>query len=921
MSKRFSNFSKYRNANLSAAKREEWYMLPPNHVNLSGDSVPFHASQDLLAFRSGLRGSAVAIVPIANAGRIPAGTPVIEGASGAITDLQFSPWTSEGHDLLAAGGENGCVKIWKIPSAGLDETISSPLATLPTLDKRIESLAYNPAADGILAASAGNQIAVYDVTKASVSFTLDSADLVQSISWKSNGALLASTSRDKQLNIYDPRGSGASPVQTAPCHTGIKAAKVVWIGNSDLVFTTGFSQRREREYALWDTRNLSKPLTLTSLDTSPGLITPLYDADTGMLFLAGKGDTSIRWVEVKADDASSPISPGAVTFNSSTVLAGATLLPKLAVNVMECEVDRIFSIASDGSAIIPISVTVPRKSHIDFHADLFPDTPSNIASLGAEQWLSGVTELPALTSLDPQKRMRQKTVSPGEPSAAAASAPAPIATGSTTTESAAQPISVGNSQYAVSSESAAVKPQPKFLIPKQSSYRFVSGKTQQSYDDLRGLSVNLPNESSGLEANSKYLAFLLAGSGGRVAVWPRAATGRLPVKIPCTVSGADIKDFKFNPFDDSCLVTATDEGRVHIWKIPDGGLADDIDAAEFTFVAHSSRPSVIQFHPTVSNLLLTASTQIRLWDLRTRAQLLDIPHPDMVLACSFRLDGNQVVTTCRDGQIRIFDARTGALLQEGPSHEGVKASRVLWMGKSDQLVSVGFGKASQREINVYASDDLKKPLHSVVVDTSPSVLMPFYDEDTSLLYLSGRGESSTLIYELSSSGPTPVSRFDTTGIQQGFSFLPKTTCDVRTVEIAHGYRLTQTAIESFSFTVPRLKKEFFQDDIFVPTRDVETACLDVDNWKAGENVDLKYVDLKPADMQALSNAPVEVTKVLVTTGTTRFDELVKSMVQRAQDEGEDEELPQDKVEGVDDDEWVSAPAIRQRRCPINPRRM
>lgn len=39
---------------------------------------------------------------------------------------------------------------------------------------------------------------------------------------------------------------------------------------------------------------------------------------------------------------------------------------------------------------------------------------------------------------------------------------------------------------------------------------------------------------------------------------------------------------------------------------------------------------------------------------------------------------------------------------------------------------------------VYKSNDLKQPLTTVGLDVSPAILMPFYDEDSSTLFLTGR---------------------------------------------------------------------------------------------------------------------------------------------------------------------------------------
>jgi coronin-7 len=42
--------------------------------------------------------------------------------------------------------------------------------------------------------------------------------------------------------------------------------------------------------------------------------------------------------------------------------------------------------------------------------------------------------------------------------------------------------------------------------------------------------------------------------------------------------------------------------------------------------------------------------------------------------------------------------------------------------------------------------------------------------------------------------------------------------------------------------------EFFQDDIFIPTRDLESSSLSAQQWFDGEDKDPKLIDLRPSDM-------------------------------------------------------------------------
>lgn len=60
----------------------------------------------------------------------------------------------------------------------------------------------------------------------------------------------------------------------------------------------GFDAARLRQIMIRDVRNLSQTQKTLELDCSTGILMPLFDADTNMLFLAGKGDTTILYMEL-----------------------------------------------------------------------------------------------------------------------------------------------------------------------------------------------------------------------------------------------------------------------------------------------------------------------------------------------------------------------------------------------------------------------------------------------------------------------------------------------------------------------------------------------------------------------------------------------------------------------------------------------
>lgn len=95
----------------------------------------------------------------------------------------------------------------------------------------------------------------------------------------------------------------------------------------------------------------------------------------------------------------------------------------------------------------------------------------------------------------------------------------------------------------------------------------------------------------------------------------------------------------------------------------------------------------------------------------------------------------------------------------------------------------------------------------VGLDVAPAILIPFYDEDSSTLFVTGKGDSTIFTYEVTDDAPylCPLSHHRCASLHQGLSFLTKNHCDVRNVEFAKSYRLTNNSIEPLSFTVPRLK--------------------------------------------------------------------------------------------------------------------
>jgi coronin-1B/1C/6 len=136
------------------------------------------------------------------------------------------------------------------------------------------------------------------------------------------------------------------------------------------------------------------------------------------------------------------------------------------------------------------------------------------------------------------------------------------------------------------------------------------------------------------------------------------------------------------------------------------------------------------------------------------------------------------------------------------------------------------------------------------IDQAAGVIMPFYDEDTQVLYLAGKGDGNVRYYEFVSEEPYafPLADFRSSVSAKGMAVVPKRGLDIMGCETARLLKLTSNTVEPLSFRVPR-KSEAFQDDIFPDTKSGE-AAHSADEWLGGSDLPPKTMSLNPANKSA-----------------------------------------------------------------------
>ncbi|KDN41079.1 putative CRN1 [Tilletiaria anomala UBC 951] len=415
----------------------------------------------------------------------------------------------------------------------------------------------------------------------------------------------------------------------------------------------------------------------------------------------------------------------------------------------------------------------------------------------------------------------------------------------------------------------------RFVRP--SKYRHVYGnpaKKEGCYDNVKV--SNNAWDTNLVAANGRYVSVnWQASGGGAFAVIPTANYGKLPDIYPlCRGHSAPVLDTAFSPFNDQMLASASDDGTIGVWKVDDtlfdvldmsekekekaGGVKDMHPVAK---IAGGSGRKVGQvlFHPTANNVMAAASGDhiVRLYDIEAGVAKVELKgFTDAMQSFDFDWTGSTLVATSRDRKLRTFDTRKGGdPVQVAESHGGIKGARVVWCGSLDRIITTGFSKMSDRQLFLWDSTNLSKPLKSITLDSSSGIIMPFWS-DNNICFLAGKGDGNIRYYEYESDELHYLTEYKSTEPQRGLTFIPRRSLNTDENEIARAMKVTGNMVQPISFLVPR-RADSFQSDIFPPAPS-DVPALSAAEFFAGKTSMPNLINLD--DKSGVLGKPAEPPK-------------------------------------------------------------
>uniref|UniRef100_G1N9Z5 Coronin n=1 Tax=Meleagris gallopavo TaxID=9103 RepID=G1N9Z5_MELGA len=355
--------SKFRHVYGKAASKEKCYDCVPITHSVHDNHFCAVNPHFIAVVTECAGGGAFLVIPIHQTGKLDPHYPRICGHKGNVLDIKWNPFNDF---VIASCSEDATVKIWDIPKHLLTKNITTPTKELLGHTRRVGLIEWHPTANNILFSSGHDyKIMIWNLdSRESVLSNpvkiLDAhKDVVLSMSFNTDGSLLAIACRDKKIRLIDPR---ARTVLQEASYKSHRANKVLFLGNMKKLLSTGISRWNNRQIVLWD-----------------------------------QGDGNIRYYEISPEK---PYLSYLMEYRSQLPQKGIAMMPKRGLEVTACEIFRFYKLIPTKSLIEPVSMIVPRWSE-SYQEDIYPLTTGGQPAMTAQEWLNGFNKGPLLVSLRP----------------------------------------------------------------------------------------------------------------------------------------------------------------------------------------------------------------------------------------------------------------------------------------------------------------------------------------------------------------------------------------------------------------------------------------------------------------------------------------------------------------------------------------
>lgn len=255
-------------------------------------------------------------------------------------------------------------------------------------------------------------------------------------------------------------------------------------------------------------------------------------------------------------------------------------------------------------------------------------------------------------------------------------------------------------------------------------------------------------EGRHLVTNGVYIACSWCGLNSQLRIMDIGMNEDAKVEAPIIEQNRQpISDLEFSPFYQEIIATGSEDGKIRLFKIPEGGLKERMNTPEME-VAFKRKVCLINFNPVASNLLSAISydQKVHLIDCVKGQGFSEIPVKGNSASLVWNVNGSVLGMTNKSKELVLLDPREKKETVRMKVTEGIRPSKICW-SDTNTVVSLGWGLSGAKELKLFdirkAQEDLTVNfIQKIQIDTMASVTVPYCDRESKCIFTLGRGEST-----------------------------------------------------------------------------------------------------------------------------------------------------------------------------------
>ena len=258
-----------------------------------------------------------------------------------------------------------------------------------------------------------------------------------------------------------------------------------------------------------------------------------------------------------------------------------------------------------------------------------------------------------------------------------------------------------------------------------------------------------------IAVNCNFLAMSWSNQGEIVVVDSSNPVSIHPNQPRIKGHRASSLDLEFSPFSSDLLAASFDDGYVLLYKIPEGGITENITQEVQLYNKHTKKVPFVTFNPVASDVVCSAAFngEIHIWNAIQGETVCEVNAEDTPTWVNWSPNGVLVGATTKNKFMRVFDPRNNKEIMKHQINEGFQSAKFAWID-NDTFVTTSWNKAGMKILKLWdlrkVNEDLtSSEVTSTQIDTSKTVTTPYVDRESKLVYTIGKGEANIHYYDYS----------------------------------------------------------------------------------------------------------------------------------------------------------------------------